>query len=406
MLLYSIHSPKKDLKSMLADSDAGIRLNEMLHSELGEEASSEFENILKLTNDHPYDIVHDSIQRSVDANEPRFPFVQKQLFNILDEIAPRYNFCSGGRTAVEINANGDYARCLRYAEKQTYMGNLFEDGHINLIDVESDTEAQCNLYCKRRMCYARNTIRSESREEFDNLIAAKGLIGDYRKSRRNRKADIFIRWKITETCNYTCSYCTAWKTVNKKLPEMPTDRLIEAAEIFLNQFDNISLRLTGGEPAVKKNYVELMEYFHSRLDKFVEIELRTNFSFPEKQKKVFALDWQDKLHYHIGCHVYDKNFRPWDFVDILSRPTSVDYVVKFVSSASNKKYVDRFIDYFKENGISPEKILVVHDIRDSAEDSSRIPPAILKMDSGKNFSEYIDDEEGPGLPMIQIGKPR
>lgn len=385
MLLFDINPPKKNNIDRLAESSEGKELEQMLFAEMGEQAKQEFKSIAWLTKNYPYDNVLDSIRRSIKSNEPRLPFVKKQLLQILDDLAPKYNFCTGGKTAIEINANGDYGRCSRTVGRKQFMGNLFEDGQVNLLDLNES--ADCQVNCNRRMCFARNTIRTETRAEFDQQIAANGLRGDYRAIRKDRKSDIFIRWKITETCNYTCSYCTAWKTVNKKLPEMNIDRIIEAAEIFTNQFDRISLRLTGGEPAVKRNYVELMEYFHSRLDRFVEIELRTNFSFPEKQKAVFALDWENKLHYHIGCHVYDKNFRPWDFVDILSKPTSVDYIVKFVATASNKKYVDAFRDYFVKNGVDENTIRIIHDIRDSAEDNSAIPPAIQTMISRGELPE-------------------
>ncbi len=380
MLVHQINTPKKNPKSRLAGSDLGRSLQRLLDTKMGAKADVEFDSILNLTQQHPYEVVFDSVRISVEESEPRLPFVKKQIMKILDNLAPKYNFCSGGRSAIEINANGDYARCLRHADQKNFIGNIFDEGGIKLLDL-STADAECKIPCKKRMCFARNTIRTETREQMESEIETKGILGDYRRNRKNRKSDIFIRWKITETCNYTCSYCTAWKTVNKKLPEMPVDRLLQAAEIFTNQFDNISLRITGGEPAIKRNYVELMNFLHSRLDKFVEIELRTNFSFPEKQKAVFSLDWQDKLLYHIGCHVYDKNFRPWDFVDILSKPTSVDYEVKFVSTTANQKYVDAFTDYFIENGINEKYIVVVRDIRDSAEDASKIPPAIQTMAS-------------------------
>ena len=229
------------------------------------------------------------------------------------------------------------------------------------------------------MCFRSNVIRAETRSDFDNLIQLQGLKGDYRKNRADRPSDIFVRWKMTDTCNYTCSYCSAWKTVNQRLPEIDNAALIEVADILTSQFKNISMRITGGEPSTKKNFVQLMQFLNERLDRFVEIEVRTNFSFPAKQLAIFSLDWAGKLHYHIGCHVYDKNFRPWEFAPILAQPTSVTYTTKFVSTPSNQVYVDAIKNYFIENGISSSKIKIIQDIRDAAEDSSSVPPAIKSM---------------------------
>jgi len=351
-------------------------------------ARAEMAKLLSMFRRMRHDAVIEGIQRSINEGSGRIAFIRRQVIDVENELTPRYNFCTAGRTAIEINADGQYTRCTKYNALNMYSGSVFDSDGIRLINL--DSEADCNILCKKRMCIASNIIRGATREEFDQEIEDKGLIGNYRRVRNESESEIFIRWKLTNTCNYTCSYCSAWKTVNRKLPELDRERLIDVAQQFINQFDRISLRLTGGEPSIKKNYVELMTFINRHLENFVDIDIRTNFSYKEKQLAIFDLDWQGKLYYHIACHVYDRNFKPWEFVEILKQPHNVKYTLKFVSTPSNEKYVDKFRQYFIDNGIPEDAIRVIHDVRASAEDAEKIPPAYTYL-----FGQQVTFNESP-----------
>ena len=376
-----VDQPGSEARRLFVASPLAANLNQLLHQVTDDvTARMEFESVQRLFECHPTGAVRSAIDHALDVRNPRLAVIRQNLLKILDDDAPRFNYCTGGTTSLEINAMGDYTRCSRFAQRSIFIGNVLHDEKIRTLDVvNNDQDASCDLNCKRRMCFRSNVIRAATRTQFDNLIQLQGLRGDYRKSREDRRSNIFIRWKMTDTCNYTCSYCSAWKTVNKKRPELDGDSLIQIAKKFTNQFDKISLRITGGEPSTKKNFVPLMRFLNDRLDRFVEIEVRTNFSFPQKQQDVFAQNWQNKLHYHIGCHVFDKNFRPWDFAPILTGQTSVSYKTKFVSTPSNQHYVDAIKKYFIANGIPVDHIKIIQDFRDSAEDASTVPPAIKFM---------------------------
>lgn len=341
------------------------------------ELETEIERISMLAErGHKAELVAQAMEIALEKDEVNFDYVREEMFRLLNKNTARFNHCTAGQTVLEVTANGDYARCIRYAKKGRFIGNIFEDRQFKLLDL--DTQSDCNVHCNKRMCHARSTIRTATREEFDEQLAEKGIRGDYgdfsgRVHLPNAK--MCVRWRITETCNYRCSYCSAWQTVNKKLPELEGDRLLETAKIILDQFDGVWLRITGGEPSVVRNYVELMQYLHSRLDRIAQIEIRTNFSYPKKQREIFALDWQRKLHYHIGCHVYDVNFKPWEWLEFLPDQNNIDYVVKFVRSKVNASYVDAFRNYFIYHGIHPDDLRIIFDMRDKAEDNSDVPPA-------------------------------
>lgn len=356
------------------------QLQALMQHELGgdrKSARKEFDRLLSMFAQMPHESVIEGVRRSVTEKKGRIAYVRKLVLDVEDENAPRYRFCTAGHTALEINADGNYTRCPKYNNFKIYTGNVFDDGGIKRNDLKS--EAKCKIPCKKRMCFAQNTIRTHTRKEFTQEIAQHGLVGNYRRAPDEAESEVFIRWKLTNTCNYTCSYCSASSTVNKKLPEIDRERLVEVAQGMIDKFDRISLRLTGGEPSIKKNFVELMTFLNGNLDRFVNIEVRTNFSYKDKQRAIFDMDWQGKLKYHIGCHVSDRNFKPWEFVDVLTPPHNVDYVLKFVSTPSNQRYVDSFRQYFIDNGIDPNTIRVIEDVTATAGDTTKVPPAYNRL---------------------------
>lgn len=386
MELYTLGTPAKqpELPENPDNRPVRDRLWLLFYDHFGPQAEDRVDDVERIAaladKGFPADFVVQGATKAIESNRLHLDVVKEEAFRLWNRATPRLRHCSAGASVIELTANGDYARCLRYAPKGRFMGNIFKDGKINLLDPKTDSN--CELRCQKRMCHARSTIRTHTKEEFDQKFEELGVRGDYGNYCGKVElpdAKMCVRWRITETCNYRCSYCSAWKTVNTKQPERKGHDILDAAKILLDQFDGLWLRITGGEPSVVRNYVELMQYLHSRLDRLACLEIRTNFSYPKKQRAIFDLDWQGKLDYHIGCHVYDVNFKPWEWVDLLKDPGSVKYVVKFVHSTANGKYVDYFHDYFIKNGIDPKKIRILSDVRDEAEDNSEVPPAYAHL---------------------------
>ena len=70
----------------------------------------------------------------------------------------------------------------------------------------------------------------------------------------------YLRISITERCNLRCTYCMPSEgielTPNQKL--LSSDEILRIARLFVSQ-GVTKIRLTGGEPTVRKDCVELVE---------------------------------------------------------------------------------------------------------------------------------------------------
>jgi organic radical activating enzyme len=296
----------------------------------------------------------------LDEKELLYSAVLQRVRVYADEHTPRWTLCTGGATSLEISPNGFYGRCPKTGAKREYMGDIRDEGPLKVFDPERD-DLTCTIPCKKMMCFRNNVIRGTDDADFADKMDQEGLRGNYNPSQRGYHSNIFIRWKVTDVCNYTCAYCCDWRTVNAKGMEATDDEMMAAAGRMVSQFDAISMRLTGGEPSSRRRYVDLMRLFHDNLDRFSDIEIRTNLSYQAKHKEVLNWDWDDKLHLHIGCHIRDKNFTPWRMVEVLQEAPKANYVLKFVSLPAIRHHVQFFRRYFVDNGIPSKNIKIVEE---------------------------------------------
>ena len=291
-----------------------------------------------------------------------------------------YNYCTAGLTVIEIDPNGNYTRCVKYKAKKTFLGNVLTDNGFKLMDVRRD-DFYCSLPCPERMCVSKNILRSRTKEELDHLIRERGVKGLYFNPKSEPEPSIFIRWHITNVCNFTCNYCTAARVVNQGMKEIGTDDVMKIGEKIVSTFDNISLRISGGEPSSNRAFVPLLLMFQENLSKFRKIEIRTNFSFREKQLEIFKRSWQRKLHYHISCHLTEKAFRPWEIAEVLSAKHDVSYVLKFIQNNNTGRYIDEFKAFFRQSGIPDQAVLVIADLKTLNSAPMEIPPALATLRS-------------------------
>lgn len=310
-----------------------------------------------------------------EPHELQLSVVKQRIRKRLNQGTPRWTQCTGGATSIEISPNGGYSRCPKHGAKQAHLGNLRDDGPLRVLDPNSD-DMGCTIRCPQLMCFTSNVLRATSREALHADIAREGLRGVYDEPDRGGKSDVFVRWKVTDVCNFTCSYCTDWRSVNKKGIELTDDEVMGGLGKIIRQFNVISLRLTGGEPSARRCYVDMMRRIHTNLFRFSDIEIRTNFSYQAKHREVLSWDWQGKLHLHIGCHVRDKSFMPWRTVELLRGAPDADYVLKFVATPGLREHIAYFRKYFRDNGIPASRIRVIEEVTDKeAMPSDEPPPA-------------------------------
>lgn len=307
-----------------------------------------------------------------------------------DRHTPEWTLCSGGATSLEISPNGFYGRCPKTGARREYMGDIRDEGPLKVFDAEHD-DLTCTIPCKKMMCFRNNVIRATDYPDFAAQVKEQGgLRGNYNPAQKGYNSKIFIRWKITDVCNYTCAYCCDWRTVNARGKEVTDDEMMAAAERMVSQFDAISMRLTGGEPSSRRRYVDLMRLFHDNLDRFSDIEVRTNLSFQTKHQEVLSWDWKGKLHLHIGCHIRDKNFMPWRMVEVLQGAPNADYVLKFVSLPSIRDHVQFFRRYFVDNGI-PSKSIKIFEENSGRKDVQHQ----VELEEAPKARKYLEDLTKP-----------
>lgn len=86
----------------------------------------------------------------------------------------------------------------------------------------------------------------------------------------------YLRLAVTDRCNLRCNYCMPAEGINfaKKEQLLTTEELKQASR-FLVEMGIDKIRLTGGEPFVRKDLMELLRYLSS-LDGLNEISVTTN----------------------------------------------------------------------------------------------------------------------------------
>jgi hypothetical protein len=348
--------------------------------------------------------LHAVAREKFQPHELQVSVVRQRIRKRMNKATPRWTHCSAGVTSIEISPNGGYSRCPKFGVRQLYIGNLRDEGPLKMIDLDSE-DIGCSIRCPQLMCFTKNVLRATSQEELDAQIADKGLRGNYCDTDKGATSKVFFRWKITDVCNYTCAYCTDWRSVNKQGIELTDDEILASLDKMIAQFSMISLRLTGGEPSARRCYVELMRRIHANLDRFSDIEIRTNFSYQPKHREVLSWDWQGKLHLHIGCHVRDKNFMPWRTVELLRNAPDADYCLKFVATISNREHVMWFRKYFIDNGIPSLRIRIIEEVNDQESAVTDEPPVVYGVPFARQYLEESARREAAKAAEATLAEP-
>ena len=86
-------------------------------------------------------------------------------------------------------------------------------------------------------------------------------------------------WEITHQCNYNCSYCIFSCNSKKIDGELTTEECYHIIdELVLHNFKH--LKITGGEPFIRKDILEILKYASERL--IIDISTNASLITPEK----------------------------------------------------------------------------------------------------------------------------
>lgn len=93
------------------------------------------------------------------------------------------------------------------------------------------------------------------------------LMKNYKEQERKEHDLLDLFWECTLTCNANCKHCGSSAEKRKYDGELTTDEIKSAFKQIANDFDarKILINVTGGEPLVRKDLCDVMEYATNEL---------------------------------------------------------------------------------------------------------------------------------------------
>ena len=70
-----------------------------------------------------------------------------------------------------------------------------------------------------------------------------------------------IRACLNHRCNFACQYCYSWQ--RPEYPELPIDQWQKALGSLRHYIGKYLIQFSGGEPFIKRGFIDLLEYCHS-----------------------------------------------------------------------------------------------------------------------------------------------
>ncbi|CAN5727610.1 GTP 3',8-cyclase MoaA [soil metagenome] len=209
----------------------------------------------------------------------------------------------------------------------------------------------------------------------------------------------YLRISVTDRCNLRCVYCMphegiAWK---KKDQLLTFEEIIRISRVFA-QMGMDKIRLTGGEPMVRKNLEVLIEQLaliegvktiamttNATLLKPVAKHLRSiglsalNISLDTfKAERFAAITRRDDFQNVIDGinEALDADFESLKLNMVVMSGVNDDEIIDFVDFVKDKKINVRFIEYmpFKDNLWNLNKVVTFQEMRDLIQQKYKLYP--------------------------------
>ncbi|WP_366068857.1 GTP 3',8-cyclase MoaA [Flavobacterium sp.] len=226
----------------------------------------------------------------------------------------------------------------------------------------------------------------------------------------NRKHD-YLRISITEHCNLRCTYCMPEEGIllTPKQHLMTADEIISVAKTFVN-LGVTKIRLTGGEPLIRKDAAEIMV----RLGKLeVNLTLTTNGILIPNFIETFKEAGIKNINISIDSLIKDKfnTITKRDYFDVVQKNINLllgekfnvklnvvlikafndNEILDFIALTKNKNVQVRFIEFMPFSGnqwdksklVSYDEILDVIQSKYAISEIERLHDAA--NDTAKNF---------------------
>jgi cyclic pyranopterin phosphate synthase len=220
----------------------------------------------------------------------------------------------------------------------------------------------------------------------EHLIAPSGLVSD-RLGRPLRD----LRISVTDRCNFRCSYCMPKEVFDRDYVFLPQTSLLSfeeitrLARIFVGHGVQ-KLRLTGGEPLLRKgleSLIEMLSELRTPEGRPLDLTLTTNGSVLARKARALAQAGLKRITVSLDA-LDDAIFR---------RMNDVDFPVADVLAG---------IDAARDAGLGPIKINMV--VKRGTNDHEIVPMARHFRHSGNvlRFIEYMDVGASNGWRMDEV----
>ncbi|MBX2959959.1 MAG: GTP 3',8-cyclase MoaA [Flavobacteriales bacterium] len=194
----------------------------------------------------------------------------------------------------------------------------------------------------------------------------------------------YLRISLTERCNLRCFYCMPEDGIvlSEKSNLMSHEEVIAIAQQFV-QLGVKKIRLTGGEPLLKKNIEKIIEELSQfpislgittngiLLEKYIDlfkkcgvkdINVSLDTLNKEKFEQITRRDYFDKVLSNID--LYEENGFNVKINNVIIKGTNDDEIADFIAFTKDRNIAIRFIEFmpFDGNKWNTEKIITLDDI--------------------------------------------
>ncbi len=158
---------------------------------------------------------------------------------------------------------------------------------------------------------------------------------------------VMIRWRITEWCNYACSYCSQEHGrfaergngfTSHAFDNFPVEQWMEAFSRHFRR-NRLSITLSGGEPFLDRKSMLPMLNFLSGMEGTECIRIDTNAAWnPEAYKEL------DKSKILLNCSYHSSEIKEADFIRNLQRILDHGFQVGMVNYVMTREQFDGFVE--------------------------------------------------------------
>lgn len=116
----------------------------------------------------------------------------------------------------------------------------------------------------------------------------------------------YLRISLTEKCNFRCTYCMPEEGIELSDKTMSNNDISRLVNIFVKQCGTTKIRLTGGEPTVRRDLPEIISSIRSHPE-ITSIGMTTNGALLGKRLEQYAEAGLDTINISLDSLIPAKN---------------------------------------------------------------------------------------------------